>query len=98
MCVSVAFANAVETSSSFSGYVSLSLFSSNNAWSSRPVRALIAPALCTEILLGLPFLVRNKIVIDHADRTAIDKTCGYDLLNETLVTRPTFNRILSPKE
>jgi len=59
-------------------YVSLSLSSLNNAWSSKPVRALIAPGLCSNILLGLPFLVHNKIVIDHDSRTAIDKTCGFE--------------------
>jgi hypothetical protein len=63
-------------------YVSLSLSSLNNAWSSKPVRALIAPGLCLNVLLGLPFLVHNKIVIDHDSRTAIDKTCGFDLMNE----------------
>ena len=54
----------------------------NNAWSSHPVHALIAPGLCSNIFLGLPFLSHNKIVIDHDARTAIDKTCGFDLLNE----------------
>jgi hypothetical protein len=63
-------------------YVSLSLSSLNNAWSSKPVRALIAPGLCSNVLLGLPFLVHNKIVIDHASRTAVDKTYGFDLMNE----------------
>ena len=63
-------------------YVILSLSSLNNAWTSRPVRALIAANLCTNILLGLPFLKHNKIVIDHELDTAIDKSTGFDLLNE----------------
>jgi hypothetical protein len=63
-------------------YVILSLSSLNNAWTSRPVRALIANNLCINILLGLPFLKHNKIVIDHDADTAIDKTSGFDLLNE----------------
>jgi hypothetical protein len=37
--------------------------------------------------LGLPFLVHNKIVIDHESRTAIDKSCGFDLLNENTTCR-----------
>jgi hypothetical protein len=81
-------------------YVSLSLSSLNNAWSSRPVRALVAPGLCSNILLGLPFLVHNKIVIDHEARTATDKSCGFDLLHENTTCRiakpPTIN--LSPKQ
>src|ERR1700678_436350 len=43
----------------------------DNAWTSRPVCALVVPGLCTEILLGLPFLVDNKIVVDHDAQTAI---------------------------
>ena len=31
-------------------YVSLSLSTLNNAWSSKPVRALVAPGLCSNIL------------------------------------------------
>jgi hypothetical protein len=63
-------------------YITLSLSSINNAWTSRPVKAFIANDLCTNILLGLPFLKHNKIVIDHDADTAIDKTTGFDLLNE----------------
>ena len=63
-------------------YVTLSLSSLNNAWTSRPVRALIAPDLCINILLGLPFLKHNKIVVDHDLDTAICKSTGFDLLNE----------------
>lgn len=79
-------------------YVSLSLSSLNNAWSPHPVCALIAPGLCSNILLGLPFLSHNKIVIDHNSHTAIDKTCGFELLNESTSCRhappPSLN--LSP--
>src|ERR1700678_4759654 len=68
------------------------------AWSSRPVRALVPPGLCTEILLALPFLVHNKIVVDHDAQTAIDKSSNFDLLNLIHVTRPTINKPLSPKQ
>jgi hypothetical protein len=81
-------------------YVVLSLSSLNNAWTSRPVRALIAPNLCTNILLGLPFLKHNKIVIDHELDTAIHKPTGFDLLNENkpcpLITPLPLSR--SPKQ
>ena len=50
-------------------YVHLTLSSLNNTWTSQPVRALIAADLCTNILLGLPFLKHNKIVIDHDSDT-----------------------------
>jgi hypothetical protein len=80
-------------------YVSLSLSSLNNAWSSKPVRALIAPGLCSNVLLGLPFLVHNKIVIDHASRTAVDKTCGFDLMNKNSCrVAPPLYKVLSPKQ
>jgi hypothetical protein len=98
ICVSLALAQSFHTVSSFSDYVFISPSSLNNAWSSRPIRALVAPGLCTQILLGLPFLVHNKIVIDHEARTAIDKTCGFDLLNDVHIPRPIFNKMLSPKE
>jgi hypothetical protein len=81
-------------------YVVLSLSSLNNAWTSRPIRALIAQNLCINILLGLPFLKDNKIVIDHDLDTAIEKNTGFDLLNETkpsILLTPT-PPILSPKQ
>jgi Reverse transcriptase (RNA-dependent DNA polymerase)/Aspartyl protease len=75
-------------------YVLLTLSSLNNAWTSRPVRALVAADLCINILLGLPFLKHNKIVIDHDADTAIDKLSGFDLLNEN---KPSALTTLSPR-
>ena len=63
-------------------FVVLTLSSLNNAWTSHPIRALLAPDLCVNILLGLPFLKHNKIIIDHDSDIAIDKISGFDLLNE----------------
>jgi len=51
--------NGSSTLCTFSNFVSLQLSSINNAWSSRPVRALIAPGLCHDILLGLLFLLNE---------------------------------------
>ena len=98
--VTLALNNEPKEVRHFWEYVSLSLSSLNNAWSSRPVRAIVAPGLCSNILLGLPFLVHNKIVIDHEARTAVDKTCGFDLLNENSSCRfaPPVSPIVSPKQ
>jgi len=90
--------NDTKTVCTFSNFVSLQLSSINNACSSCPVCALIAPGLCHDILLGLLFLAHNNIVIDHASCTAIDKNCGFDLSNEPKSTsKPIFLK-LSPKE
>jgi len=69
----------------------------NNAWSSCPVRALISPGLCSDILLGLLFLSHNHIVVDHHAHTAIDQTCGVDLLNDSSNILPAKPVKLSPK-
>jgi hypothetical protein len=37
-------------------WVKLKLFGRNNLWSSQTVCAVVAPGLCTDIILGLPFL------------------------------------------
>lgn len=60
-------------------------------YKSRTVHAIIAPNLCTPLLLGGPFLAHNKIVIDHELRTVIAKDDNYDLLNPPAAkpTRPT---------
>ncbi|KAJ7443071.1 hypothetical protein B0H11DRAFT_2251143 [Mycena galericulata] len=62
-------------------YVKLKLLSVDQSWTSRTIRALVAPNLCSPVILGLPWLARNSIVVDHAERTAVDKNCGYDILN-----------------
>lgn len=69
-------------------YVKLSLFSTDQHWQSRAVRAIIAPNLCAPVILGLPFLEVNCIVVDHELRTCIDKTSKYDLLNPVLPPPP----------
>jgi len=62
-------------------WVKLKLYNPNELWTSRTVRAVVTPGLCTDIILGLPFLRMNKIVIDHERNTCIVKESGYDLLN-----------------
>jgi hypothetical protein len=62
-------------------WVKIRLSDPSALWTSKSVRAIVAPGLCSPIILGLPFLSHNNIVIDHSTRTAIDKSCGFDLLN-----------------
>ena len=65
----------------FSNYIKLQLHDPSGYWTLRSVHAIITPGLCAPMILGLPFLVRNNIVVDSAACTVIDKTCGFDLLN-----------------
>ncbi|KIJ90292.1 hypothetical protein K443DRAFT_15354 [Laccaria amethystina LaAM-08-1] len=54
-------------------YVKLSLSSLDSAWTSRVVKAIVTPGLCSPVILGLPWLEQNFIVTDHAARTCIEK-------------------------
>jgi hypothetical protein len=68
--------NVVQT---LTEWVKLKLYDPNDSWSLRAVCAVVTPGLCTDIILGLPFLRTNKIVIDHEQNIA--KSSGYDLLH-----------------
>ncbi|KAF8905120.1 hypothetical protein CPB84DRAFT_1845198 [Gymnopilus junonius] len=93
--VSVAISNGQKKSMSLSQYVKLSITTLDNAWTSKTVHALVAPGLCMPIILGLPFLLHNKLVIDPDSCTCIDKTTGYDLLNPPVIV-PQYHH-LCPK-
>jgi hypothetical protein len=54
-------------------WVKRSVTSLDDQWTSWTVCALMAPHLCTLIILGLPFLMHNSIVTNHAACTCIDK-------------------------
>jgi hypothetical protein len=69
-------------------WVKLSVMSQDGQWTSRTVRTLVAPHLCTSVILGLPFLSHNFIVTDHSARTCIDKHNNYDLLNPEAALLP----------
>jgi hypothetical protein len=56
----------------------------SGAWTSKAVCTVIAPSLCTPVILGLLFLVHNNIAIDHTDCMAIDKISDFDLLHPKL--------------
>ena len=70
----------------FREFVQMSVISSDQSWSSRSCRAIIAPNLCAPLILGNVFLAYNHFVIDHKLRTCIDKVTGYDLLNPPKIT------------
>lgn len=69
-------------------YVKLSLTSLDAAWTSKLIRAIITPGICMPIILGLPWLIHNKIVTDHDARTCVDKITNYDLLNPPPILPP----------
>src|SRR6202167_1497175 len=72
----------------FSEYVKVTLHDPSSFWSSKSVRAIIAPGLCAPMILGMPFLVHNNIVVDADARTVIDKKCNFDLLHPSVPTPP----------
>ena len=62
-------------------YCRLHIQSPHAIWKSRALNAVICPNLHTDIILGLDFLVKNKIIVDADLCTVIAKESGYDLLN-----------------
>ncbi|KAJ7601553.1 hypothetical protein DFH06DRAFT_902948, partial [Mycena polygramma] len=62
-------------------FVKLRVSSKDGNWTSGVIRAKVHVGLCIPLILGMPFLSSEQIVIDSADRTAIDKRTGFDLLN-----------------
>ena len=73
-----------KTSVTLHKYVNLSLYDASGEYSEWTVRAIIAPNLCSPIILGLPFLCHNNIVVDYVTRSAYDKIRNFDLLNPTV--------------
>ena len=89
-CIDVAIdsSNKEKKPQELSSYVLLSVSSLDHAFHAKPVRALITPGLCMPIILGLPWLEKNKIICDHADRSCYVKTTGYNLLHPPKITPP----------
>jgi hypothetical protein len=71
-------------------YCRLNLQSPDAAWKSWTLNAIICPQLQTDIILGLNFLVKNKIVVDTELHTVIAKESGFDLLHPP---DPTLHRV-----
>jgi hypothetical protein len=65
----------------FSENVKLQLHDLSSYWSSTTVCAIIAPGLCSPMILGLPFLSHNDIVVNASACTIIDKKCNFNLLH-----------------
>jgi len=86
--IDVVFGNKKKQGTKLYNYVKLSITLLDSQWTSRTVRALVTLGLCAPIILGLPWLVHNSIVIDHAARTCIDKKNAYDLLNPPKIVPP----------
>jgi hypothetical protein len=71
-----------------SKYVKLQLHDPSSYWSSKTACAIIAPGLCSPMILGLPFLSHNNIVVNASARTVIDKKCGFNLLHPVAPVPP----------
>ncbi|KIY53329.1 hypothetical protein FISHEDRAFT_15032, partial [Fistulina hepatica ATCC 64428] len=69
-------------------YVKLKLYDPSLAYSARTVKAVICPSLCTDVILGLPWLVLNRIVVDAEERSCICKDSGFDLLHPKIPEPP----------
>ena len=64
-------------------WVKLQLYNTKSWWTLKTVCAIVAPGLCSPVILRLPFLSHNHIVIDHHAHTVINKESGFGLLNPT---------------
>jgi hypothetical protein len=80
--------SSTPSNASLTEYIKLHAYSHDQSWTAVTVRALIAPSLCAPVILGLPWLERNHIVIDHHERTVIDKRTNYNLLDPAPPTPP----------
>jgi hypothetical protein len=85
--VSAAFTNSADPPP-LTEWVKLKALSDDLSYETNTVCALIAPDLCTDVILGLPFLKRNSIVVDHSDGSVIDKRTNYNLLDPVIASPP----------
>jgi hypothetical protein len=70
-----------DTATVLDEYCKLQLQSEDSVWKAHVVNTVVCPSLHTDIILGLDFLEKNKIVVDAELRTVIAKESNYDLLN-----------------
>ncbi|KAJ3858825.1 hypothetical protein EV359DRAFT_51738, partial [Lentinula novae-zelandiae] len=87
--VSAAFQNGggASTVPALTEYINLKVSSTDGIFVSRSVPFIIAPGLCTQLLIGLPWLSHKNIIIDYSSRSCIHKPSGYDLLSPIPVPR-----------
>ena len=76
----------------FTEWVRLRVFSDDQQWTARTVRAIVAPRLAFPVLLGGPFLESNKIVIDHELSQVVAKGDKYQLLPVPEIKVPKGNK------
>jgi hypothetical protein len=69
-------------------WAKLSLYDPVSGWQAKTVQAMIAPGLCSPIILGLPFLSHNELVTNHAAWTIIHRPSGIDLMNPKRPEKP----------
>ncbi|KAG6823728.1 hypothetical protein H0H92_009207, partial [Tricholoma furcatifolium] len=62
-------------------YITMPVSSPCLQWTSKPQLFVVAPCLHSDIILGLDFLARNRIIVDASDRSAIVKDLNFDLLH-----------------
>jgi hypothetical protein len=74
----VATRNPIPTSVTHFVWLRLSIPVSN--WTSRKVMALVSPSLNMPLLLGLPWLAKNRLVTDYEERTCVCKDNNVDIL------------------
>ncbi|KAG6806471.1 hypothetical protein H0H92_011201, partial [Tricholoma furcatifolium] len=76
-------------------YVSMPVSTPCRRWTSNHQLFVVAPRLHSDIILGLDFLAKNRIIVDAADRSAIVKDLDFDLLHPRAVpafkTAPTLS-------
>lgn len=68
-------------------YVKLEVTSGQGSWSSGVHLAKVTKGLPIPILLGIPFIVREDLVLDMALKTIYVRETGYDLVNPLLPVR-----------
>lgn len=65
---------------SLTEWTKIKLSDLNDAWTLKPVCAIVTHGLCADIILSLSFLQANFLFIDPLDRTVIDKHYNFNLL------------------
>ncbi len=82
--IGIAISDSPSPACKLTEWVKLKPHDISAAWSSCTVHTIIAPGLCSDIILGLPFLKTNQIVIDHHACTVVAKQANFDLLHPTI--------------
>jgi hypothetical protein len=64
----------------FSKYVKLQLHDPSSYWSLKTAHAIVAPGLCSPMILRLPFLLHNNIVVDASTHTCYCKKMRFQFV------------------